>query len=269
MRKPDHPCSRRSPEQANSARAFTLVELLVVIAIIVLLVSILTPSMERARALVVAMKCRGNLRQVGQAMTTFSTNHNGRLPGAWQGWFVGSENWQKCWMGKETWPGASYDGTLLPYVGGADVARELYRCPGLDKGPLGSGVGSNGLFDYSMFMVFAGAMTPQLPLQADISIIGPPAQDIFGIPAPLVVEEDPAQWLNRGCVDPGHSNTDRCGSHHAGSGQYAAVDGSAHSLDFLAAGPRSDEWYARAPSGTDLCLNGWSGEIGWGSWGRN
>lgn len=56
-------------------RAFTLIEILVVVAIIALLVSILLPSLAAARAQARSAACKANLRQMGVALTMYTTEH--------------------------------------------------------------------------------------------------------------------------------------------------------------------------------------------------
>ena len=59
---------------------FTLVELLVVIGIIALLVSILLPTLNRARESARRTKCLANLRGIGQMVNMYANAFNGFIP---------------------------------------------------------------------------------------------------------------------------------------------------------------------------------------------
>jgi prepilin-type N-terminal cleavage/methylation domain-containing protein len=56
-------------------QAFTLIELLVVVAIIALLISILLPSLSRARELSKKLVCASNLKGIGTACAIYSNEH--------------------------------------------------------------------------------------------------------------------------------------------------------------------------------------------------
>ena len=90
-----HPADIQTPEMtAQSARTaarrahpgrtgcggFTLVELLVVIGIIALLISILLPSLSKARETSNNVKCLSNLRQLAVAIIGYAGDNHGQLP---------------------------------------------------------------------------------------------------------------------------------------------------------------------------------------------
>jgi len=67
------------------SKGFTLVELLVVIGIIALLISILLPSLTRARQAASLLACQSNMRQVYHALLFYAGDNKGFLPFASQG----------------------------------------------------------------------------------------------------------------------------------------------------------------------------------------
>ncbi len=67
-------------QRPHRDRAFTLIELLVVVAIIALLISILLPSLARARAQTRLIKCQAQLREYGKACYYYLQDHKDIFP---------------------------------------------------------------------------------------------------------------------------------------------------------------------------------------------
>jgi prepilin-type processing-associated H-X9-DG protein len=65
------------------AAAFTLVELLVVIGIIALLISILLPSLNKAREAANRVACGSNMRQIGLSFFMYHDKYKALPPGSW------------------------------------------------------------------------------------------------------------------------------------------------------------------------------------------
>jgi prepilin-type N-terminal cleavage/methylation domain-containing protein/prepilin-type processing-associated H-X9-DG protein len=66
-----------SIHRRSSPKGFTLVELLVVIGIIAVLISLLLPALNKARAQANSIKCVSNLRQLSMALVNYTSANNG------------------------------------------------------------------------------------------------------------------------------------------------------------------------------------------------
>ena len=67
-------------KRTSKKAGFTLVELLVVIGIIALLISILLPSLNKARETANRVKCAANLKQIGNGLMLYSNENRGMFP---------------------------------------------------------------------------------------------------------------------------------------------------------------------------------------------
>jgi len=115
----------------SSKTGFTLVELLVVIGIIALLVSILLPSLSKAREMATRTKCLSNVRQLCMAHQMY-LNENKQWV-AFSNWDGGNAAYQNALVGwlyecpiPNPVPADRVEtGSYWPYL----KNRDIYRCP--------------------------------------------------------------------------------------------------------------------------------------------
>lgn len=124
--------------------AFTLIELLVVVAIIALLISILLPSLNRARSIARSTVCKSQLRTLGQGWVMYAVDDRdtavpGRLPGFASGGLGNEENLYRISTGQKyrpRWPALMQAQVGVPAFNDPSTTRNrenydspAYVCP--------------------------------------------------------------------------------------------------------------------------------------------
>jgi prepilin-type N-terminal cleavage/methylation domain-containing protein len=215
----------------RNRRAFTLLELLIVIGIIALLISILFPVLAGVRAQGHAVLCQNNERALWQGIVAFATDNDGHVVGSQFDVLPTEANpLHQCWLRGPNgppngWMTAPQAGTLWKYIRNTSV----YLCPARehDSGVIGTTQGfdlsSNGHFDYTIFLSFAGAKLEHMPAQATVT--DPSSGATVMIPTPYLVEEQPI-GVNKSNMEGGHATSDHLAHIHFGGSYYMAPDGS-------------------------------------------
>jgi prepilin-type N-terminal cleavage/methylation domain-containing protein/prepilin-type processing-associated H-X9-DG protein len=130
----------------RTRQAFTLIELLVVISIIVLLISILLPSLSAARESTKKVMCSARLKQLGLAFYMYTDEYNGYMPGYT---IIQPSAW---WDVLDEYLTFVHDEAMLSDASHFDELDDPYVCPVADK--TATGQLYNGSYRYNNYQLW-------------------------------------------------------------------------------------------------------------------
>src|SRR5436305_8875180 len=120
-------------------QAFTLVVLLVVIGIIALLISILLPSLMKARRAAQTVQCLSNLRQLSLAAVQFANDHKGFVQTTTDyNYVIAVDKYRQRYEYRDDGTLKDWASALLPYLGGkksddfstaGSKQTKVFQCP--------------------------------------------------------------------------------------------------------------------------------------------
>ncbi len=126
--RPDNPAETVTSRNLRGTAGFTLIELLVVIAIIAILAALLLPVLNAAQNRAKTIGCANNNKQIGLAMTMYTTDNNGSFPPLNQYNFAEhTTNWWFRYLNKGN------------YITSNTFSNNVWRCPAVQNSDISAG----------------------------------------------------------------------------------------------------------------------------------
>jgi prepilin-type processing-associated H-X9-DG protein len=123
-----------SPKGASPKAARWIIRGIIISVGLLLILSLLTPSLCRSRETANRVKCASNLRQIGQAILTYANDHQGAYPGSFQALVASTDITAECFVcpssNDEKAPGDTPQAIAAAWAAGGHLSY-LYNGRGL------------------------------------------------------------------------------------------------------------------------------------------